>query len=358
MLPGVDHARKNRAPRRSSTSGTAPTAPCVRCSSSSRPPSRSCSCSTTCTGRCGVDRAARRAPAPPVRRRRPARAREPARARCPRGCRGAERAARAGRLTRIELAAPGSRRRRAIGDIGKRAMRTRSTPRAAATPSTSTARPRTRGNGVRDEASLAGIGVPAAVAAALRRSSCCRPTRASVLEGAAVAGDPFEPELAAAAAAYRNRRAGGAGRAAAAWTSSAPLMFRVGSASAIPSCAAPSTRRRPTAGGSARTHACRRPGSGGAPATARAHHVERSAARATRRPSPPCAKPARNRRRCAANAARWLAAALRLVPASAPASERVALLFAQARAAGGAFDESHRTLLETTISCPRRTPRE
>jgi len=87
----------------------------------------------------------------------------------------------------------------------------------------------------------------------------------------------------------------------------------------------------------------------GAPPTARAHHAERSARRgdlaaiallreaggaaATRAPS---------------SAARWFAAALDLLPGNATAAERVELLtaLAQARAATGQFEESRTALVE------------
>ena len=58
------------------------------------------------------------------------------------------------------------------------------------------------GTAVHDEASLAGIGVPATVAAALAEElGLLSETQRLVLEGAAVAGDPFELEFAAAASA-------------------------------------------------------------------------------------------------------------------------------------------------------------
>ena len=60
---------------------------------------------------------------------------------------------------------------------------------------------------VHDETSLAEVGVPAAVAAALTGELALLSDSARlVLEGAAVAGDPFEPELAAAATGCRRPR--------------------------------------------------------------------------------------------------------------------------------------------------------
>ncbi len=49
VLPAL-RGSPTRPARRSRTSATAPTAPCGSCSSAWRRPSRSCSCSTTCTG--------------------------------------------------------------------------------------------------------------------------------------------------------------------------------------------------------------------------------------------------------------------------------------------------------------------
>ena len=141
------------------------------------------------------------------------------RASCRSGCRRRSSAPhRGGALTRLEL-------RRADRGRGARAARRgrrrcdgapRSTRRAAATRSTSSSSPARRGGrraapgagGV----SLAGVEVPRAVAAALTEELALLPdpTR-RVLEGAAVAGDPFEPELAAAAAGMPG--GGGDGRA-------------------------------------------------------------------------------------------------------------------------------------------------
>ena len=93
----------------------------------------------------------------------------------------------------------------------------------------------------------------------------------------------------------------------------------------------------------------------GASIAARAHHVERSArhgdtaAVATLREAGEDAAG-----RAPASAARWFAGALRLLPASAPAEDRVALLFprAQALAATGQFTESHEALLESMALVP------
>ena len=58
--------------------------------------------------------------------------------------------------------------------------------------------------------------------------------------------------------------------------------------------------------------------------------------------------------RAPASAAHWFAGALRLLPATAPADDRVALLFgrAQALAATGQFTDSHEALLESLALVP------
>src|SRR5207344_2871886 len=88
----------------------------------------------------------------------------------------------------------------------------------------------------------------------------------------------------------------------------------------------------------------------GAPIAALARHVERSArhgdiaAVAVLREAGEDAAA-----RAPASAARWFAGALRLLPATAPAEDRVALLFprAQALAATGQFTVSREALLES-----------
>jgi DNA-binding CsgD family transcriptional regulator len=201
------------------------------------------------------------------------------------------------------------------------------------------------------DASLTGIGVPGAVAASLSEELGRLSDRARlVLEGAAVAGDPFEPDLAADAAetyeaatmdaidellqldlirqtemprrfrfrhplvrraVYVNIRAG----------------WRLG---AHERCANALAAR-------------------GATAAARAYHIERSA-----RPGDLtavtvlCEAGEEAMRLAPASAARWFGAALRLLPPTAPAEERLALLLARAGslAATGQFAESHADLLD------------
>lgn len=96
----------------------------------------------------------------------------------------------------------------------------------------------------------------------------------------------------------------------------------------------------------------------GATAAARAHHVERSAhegdvaAVAVLREAGESAV-----RLAPESAARWFAAALRLLPATAPVHERVELLLARAAAfsAVGHFTASHETLLEAVAIVPEHS---
>ena len=93
----------------------------------------------------------------------------------------------------------------------------------------------------------------------------------------------------------------------------------------------------------------------GAAAAARAHHVERSArqgdlaAVAVLREAGEAAA-----RLAPASAARWFGGALRLLPQTAPAQERVELLLARAGAlaAAGHFADSHEALLEALAIVP------
>ena len=96
----------------------------------------------------------------------------------------------------------------------------------------------------------------------------------------------------------------------------------------------------------------------GATAAARAHHVERSA----REGDLAAAAILRDAGEAAArlapeSAARWFGAALRLLPQSAPAEDRVELMVARARAlaAAGHFAESHEALLEAIAIVPERS---
>jgi tetratricopeptide (TPR) repeat protein len=177
-----------------------------------------------------------------------------------------------------------------------------------------------------------------------------------VLEGAAVAGDPFEPELAAAAAATSDTAALDAVddllRLDLVRPTEVPRRFRFRH---------PLVRRavyEATAGGwrlAAHERCAEALAARGATAAARAAHVERSAregdvaAVAALREAGEAAA-----RRAPASAARWFAGALRLLPPTAPAQERVELLLARAGAltATGHIADSHEALLDGLETVP------
>ncbi len=197
----------------------------------------------------------------------------------------------------------------------------------------------------------AAIGVPSSVAAALTEELALLSDDARlVLEGAAVAGDPFEPELAAAAAATTE--------AAAMDAVDQLLQFDLIRATDVPRrfrFRHPLVRRalyEATPGGwrlGAHERCADALAARGATAAARVHHVERSAregdlaAVAVLREAGEAAA-----RLAPASAARWFAGALRLLPQNAAAQERVELLLAQSEAltATGHFADSHSALLE------------
>lgn len=206
-------------------------------------------------------------------------------------------------------------------------------------------------------AAISLAGVPAAVIASLGEELSLLSTAGkALLEGAAVAGDPFEPELAAAASLtsptdvideldqllevdlirstdvprrFRFRHP----LVRRAIYEATPAGWRLG---AHERCAAALAAR-------------------GAPATARAHHVERSAqegdlaAVAVLREAGEAAV-----RLAPASAARWFETALRLLPETASPDERVELLLARGAAltATGHFSDSHAALLQGIAIVP------
>ena len=214
-----------------------------------------------------------------------------------------------------------------------------------------------RADGVRNEAQMTALDVPAAVAAAIAGELAVLPgcTRL-VLEGAAVAGDPFEPELAAAAAATTEAEAMDAIDQLLSLdlirSTDVPRRFRFRH---------PLIRRAvyDATGGGWRLTAHERCADAlmarGASAVSRAHHVERSArlgdlgAVALLREAGEAAA-----RLAPASAARWFGAALRVLPETAASQERATLLLARAGslAASGRFVESHTDLVDCLEIAP------
>ena len=207
---------------------------------------------------------------------------------------------------------------------------------------------------------LAGVRVPAAVMDALagELADLSSETRL-VLQAAAVAGEPFEPEIAAAAA----QRDEGAVLVAldellakdVVRSTDVPRRFRFRH---------PLVRRAiyETIPGGWRLGAHERCAdalaASGAPVAARAHHVELCA----RHGDPSAVAVLRQAgqsavRRAPATAARWFQAALRLLPEGWPPEERIELLLAQADAllATGRFSESHAALLEAIRLVPEHS---
>ena len=199
--------------------------------------------------------------------------------------------------------------------------------------------------------------VPPMVAAALTEEFALLSDHARrVLEGAAVAGDPFEPELAAAAAAVSETSAVEALDELLALDlvrhTDVPRRFRFRHPLVRRAVyeAAPRGWRLGAHERSAEALAAR-----GASAPTRAHHVERCArqgdvaAVAVLREAGEQVAP-----RAPATAARWFEGALRLLPPTAPAAERVELLVARAGALmpAGHLADSQRALLDALALVP------
>ena len=207
------------------------------------------------------------------------------------------------------------------------------------------------------ELSFGDLDVPPVVAAALTEELALLSDGARrVLEGAAVAGDPFEPELAAAAAAVTEASAVEALDELLALDlvrhTDVPRRFRFRHPLVRRAVyeAAPSGWRLGAHERSAEALVAR-----GASAPARAHHVERCArqgdvaAVAVLREAGEQVAP-----RAPATAARWFASALRLLPQTALPNERVELLLARAGTltTTGQFADSHAALLEGLAIAP------
>jgi DNA-binding CsgD family transcriptional regulator len=195
------------------------------------------------------------------------------------------------------------------------------------------------------------IGVPPSVAGALTEELALLSDEARlVLEGAAVAGDPFEPELAAVAAATSETGAMDAldelMQLDLVCTTEVPRRFRFRH---------PLVRRavyEATRAGwrlSAHERCAEALAARDATAAARAHHLEYSARDGDLAAVAVLRAAGEEAARLApSSAARWFGAALRLLPDTSPSEERLALLLARAGslAATGRFVESHRDLLD------------
>ncbi|MFL5980101.1 MAG: ATP-binding protein [Gaiellaceae bacterium] len=216
------------------------------------------------------------------------------------------------------------------------------------------------GAGVAPDVSLSGIEVPAAVAASLGEELALLSDDARrVLQGASVAGDPFEPELAAAAAA--------ASEAAAMDAIDELLLLDLVRSTEVPRrfrFRHPLIRRavyEATPGGwrlAAHERCANLLATRGASAAARAHHVERYAREGDLGAVGVLREAGEGAARLApASAANWFAHALRLLPASAPPRDRIELLLAQSSAhtASGHFADSHSVLLEALAIAPDAT---
>ena len=201
-------------------------------------------------------------------------------------------------------------------------------------------------------------GVPPAVVATIGEELALLGEAARlVLEGAAVAGDPFEPDLAAAAAAMSEAAAldllDELLRLDLIRSTDVPRRFRFRH---------PLVRRAvyETSAAAWRLGAHERCAEAltarGASALTRAHHVDRSArtgdltAVAVLREAGDAAL-----RLAPGSAAHWFGSALRLLPEAAPAQDRTELLISRARAlaAAGHFTESHDVMLEAVAIVPK-----
>ena len=212
------------------------------------------------------------------------------------------------------------------------------------------------GHGLRDVA-MAGVEVPQAVAAALTGElALLSEEQRRVLEGASVAGEPFEPELAAAAADVSEEAAIAAldellARDLVQHTD-VPRRFRFRHPLVRGAVyeAAPGGWRLTAHERTAAALAER-----GAPLSARAHHVERSArhgdmdAVAVLTAAGQAALA-----RAPASAGRLFEAALRILPGSAPVEQRAQLLdgLAGAHTAIGWFEPAYRAISERAALTP------
>lgn len=200
-------------------------------------------------------------------------------------------------------------------------------------------------------------GVPAAIVAAIvgELDGLSAPAR-RLCEAAAVAGDPFELDLAVATAAMVEPEAlvaldelvesdlVQAGPVPRRFRFRHPLVRR-----AVYEACSPGTRL------TAHRRSALALATSGAPATTRAHHVEHSARQGDRDAVAVLREAAEATvQRAPESAARWFEGALRLLPQSETSSQRVELLTARARAlsATGRFEDSRAALLASVDLTP------
>jgi DNA-binding NarL/FixJ family response regulator/tetratricopeptide (TPR) repeat protein len=207
---------------------------------------------------------------------------------------------------------------------------------------------------------VTGIEVPRGVAASLGEELALVSDHGRrVLEGAAVAGDPFEAELAAAAA--------GTAEDATMDALDELLHLDLIRPTEVPrrfQFRHPLVRRAvyetSPAAWRLRAHdrCAQALAARGATAGARAHHVERSARQGDLAAVAILREAGEAAARLAPDsAARWFGGALRLLPPTAPAEDRVDLLLVRARAlaAAGHFAGSHEALLEAIAIVPEHS---
>ena len=205
------------------------------------------------------------------------------------------------------------------------------------------------------------MGVPPTVAASLTEElALISDASRLVLEGAAVAGDPFEPELAAAAAGTTAESAMDALdellELGLVRETDVPRRFRFRHPLVRRAVyeAAPGGWRLGAHERCAETLAAR-----GAPAAARAHHLERSAREGDETAVAVLREAGEAAARLAPDsAAQWFADALRLLPATATPDEHIGLLEARAQAltATGRYADSHAAWLQALEIAPADAP--
>jgi DNA-binding NarL/FixJ family response regulator len=211
------------------------------------------------------------------------------------------------------------------------------------------------------ESALVDVGVPRAVIASLAAELALLDDETRlVLRGAAVAGDPFELELAAAAADVEE--------AAAMRAIDELLRFELIRAGDVPRrfrFRHPLVRRavyHDAPGGwrlGAHERCAQALAASGAPVTARAHHVEQAARRGDSSAIAVLTEAGRSASlRAPGSAAQWYSAALRLLPDGAPLPERIELQLSRARASAavGRLMDAREDLVGSLALVPETAP--